>query len=110
MTDSSHDPSQRLPAGAAASAPVPADDGSELAGLLRRPDVSAAEVVEACCADQVLRWRRGERVPAEAYFRLHPAFAENDSAFELVYAELLLRESLGETPAPEEYAWRFPQY
>ena len=102
MTDNNHDPSHRLPAGAevSASPPIFPDDGSELAGLLRRPDVPpAAEIVEACCADQVRRWRRGERVPAEAYFRLHPALGEGDSAFELVYAELLLRESLGEKPA-----------
>jgi WD40 repeat protein/serine/threonine protein kinase len=94
----------------ASSSPITPDDGSELAALLQRPGIPVAEVVEACCADQVLRWRRGERVPAEAYFRLHPAFLEGDSAFELVYGELLLRESLGERPGLDEYLWRFPHF
>ena len=35
---------------------------------------------------------------------------ESEAAFELIYGEFLLREQLGESPAPEEFYWRFPRF
>jgi tetratricopeptide (TPR) repeat protein len=70
-----------------------------------------ARLVELCCTDQVDRWRGGERIPAEAYLALHPALqGESEAAFELIYGEYILRESLGETPTAAEFTWRFPRF
>jgi serine/threonine-protein kinase len=72
-------------------------DGPRLAAVLR--------------VDQRQRWLRGERVSAEAYLRKYPLLlADPDRALDLVYGEFLVREELGEAPAPEEYLRRFPQY
>jgi tetratricopeptide (TPR) repeat protein len=72
-------------------------------------DVSESQVVEWLCSDQVRGWQAGRRIPAEAYLALHPALqADSTSAFEVVYSEFIVRESLGESPCLEEFAWRFP--
>ena len=61
--------------------------------------------------DQWKRCRLGRRVPAEAYLDAFPAVRDQaEHAVELVLAEYLLREELGEQPALEEYLGRFPQY
>jgi hypothetical protein len=61
--------------------------------------------------DQRRRWTAGDRVPAEAYL---PAFTDGAGDpvgfLDLVYQEVLLREQLGETPEPDEYLRRFPQF
>ncbi|MGP0063983.1 MAG: protein kinase domain-containing protein [Isosphaeraceae bacterium] len=63
------------------------------------------------CADQLHRWRAGERIPAEAYLSLSPTLHGNgEAAFELIYGEYLVRESLGESPKLEEFFWRFPGF
>ena len=68
-------------------------------------------LLERICSDQVERRLAGERVPAEDYLRRHPALRNNDdSAFELIYGEYVLRESLGECPQPEEYYPCFPEF
>ena len=82
-----------------------------------RPDVPQllaegkreCEVLDLLCADQVERWRAGQRVPAEAYLDMHPAGWDDAAAFELVYSEFVLREDLGESPSPDEYLRRFPR-
>jgi tetratricopeptide (TPR) repeat protein len=69
------------------------------------------QLLDRCCADQAERWRAGHRVPAESYLALHPPLARDDAlAFELVYNEFALRESLGDAPAAEEFFWRFPRF
>jgi tetratricopeptide (TPR) repeat protein len=69
------------------------------------------QTLESSCRDQAERWRAGHRVPAEAYLAQHPALAgDDDLAFELVYNEFALRESLGDAPDAEEFAWRFPRF
>jgi serine/threonine-protein kinase len=79
-----------------------------LAGL---EELSLADLVAILRVDQHERWRRGEHIPAEHYlqqfFSLHD---EEDHALDLVYGEFLLREQLGEAPAPQEYVQRFPQF
>src|SRR5262249_18926597 len=62
-------------------------------------------------ADQRERWRRGERVPAEAYRERLPALRQDPDTFlDLVFGEWLLREELGEAPTPGEYVYRFPEF
>jgi tetratricopeptide (TPR) repeat protein len=76
-----------------------------------RPEEGPEQLLERCCADQAERWRVGHRVPAESYLALHPPLARDDDlAFELVYNEFALRESLGDVPDPEEFFWRFPRF
>src|SRR5262245_43383922 len=76
------------------------------AGPLPLPQVAAVLVV-----DQQERWQAGERVPAELYLQRHPALeADRERAVELIYREFLLRDGLGEAPAPAEYLGRFPAY
>jgi WD40 repeat protein/serine/threonine protein kinase len=62
-------------------------------------------------AHQQERWRRGDRIPAEAYLQLHPALQGSpDEVFDVIYGEILLREELGESPPVEEYLERFPHF
>ena len=73
--------------------------------------IDDTELIELLCADQLHRWRGGERIPAEAYLSLHPTLQGNgEVAFELIYGEYLVRESLGESPKLEEFFWRFPAF
>ena len=61
--------------------------------------------------DQRERWRIGDRVPAADYLRDFPALrGDPEAALEVIYGELLLREELGEAPAPEEYLRAYPEY
>src|SRR5262245_762482 len=78
------------------------------ARLARNPDLPADEVVDLIVSDQERRWRRGERVLAESYLAAHSALAAPGVRMDLIYAEVLLREALGERPGPAEYAFRFP--
>lgn len=74
---------------------------------IRDPD----RIVAVLRVDQWERWRLGQRVPAEAYLDAFPAVRDQaEHAVELILAEYLLREELGEQPALEEYLGRFPQY
>ena len=59
-------------------------------------------------ADQGKRWRRGERVLAEAYLAHLPG--QPDEALDIIFSEIALREELGEKPTQAEYLQRFPQY
>jgi serine/threonine protein kinase/WD40 repeat protein len=77
--------------------------------LARAPDLPAAEVVDLISGDQERRWRQGERVPVEAYLTAHPATADPDVRLDLIYAEVLLRESFAEHPGSNEYVFRFPE-
>jgi len=50
----------------------------------------------------------GQRVFAEEYFQAFPAFAMAvDQTIDLIYAEFLLRQELGESPSAQEYRQRF---
>lgn len=70
-----------------------------------------AGLVDRICNDQMARWREGERVPAEAYLESHPELkGDDDSFFELIYGEYVIRESLGESVDLEVFAGRFPRF
>jgi serine/threonine-protein kinase len=74
-------------------------------------DLPPDQVVAVLAVDQRERWLAGERRPAEAYLEHCPTLgADGERALELVYGEFLLREELGEEPAPDEYLRRFPQF
>ena len=83
----------------------------DVAGFLRAAgDMSAAVVAAALAVDQWHRWHAGERVPAEDYLRQFPALATDaEAALEVIYGELLVRETLGEAPDTADYLRRFPQ-
>ncbi len=67
--------------------------------------------VAVLCADQEARWRRGDRVPAEAYFARFPGVrADPEYGPDLVFHEYLLREGVGDPPPPAELAARFPDF
>jgi serine/threonine protein kinase len=77
--------------------------------LLSGGSYSAAELGEALAVDQRWRWRRGERVPAEAYLQAFPAVRDDaERVLDLVYGEFFLREKRGEAPDVEVFARRFP--
>jgi serine/threonine protein kinase len=57
------------------------------------------------------RLRAGEHCAAEDWLTASPVLASQlECALELVYAEFVLREQLGQRPAPEECYARFPQW
>lgn len=60
--------------------------------------------------DQRRRWRAGERALLETYLDNNPHwhFSQKE-LLDLIYHEILIREGLGEVPAIDEYAKRFPQ-
>jgi serine/threonine protein kinase len=73
-------------------------------------NVSETQLIDWLCADQIRGWQNGRRIPAEAYLALYPDLdAEGKAAFEVVYSEFMLRESMGEEPCIEEFTWRFPK-
>src|SRR5262249_22178952 len=70
-----------------------------------------ARLVEALRADQVQRWRRGERLRAEVYLNAFPDVREVDEdALVLIWGEALLRFEAGEAPQPGGYRARFPRH
>jgi tetratricopeptide (TPR) repeat protein len=73
-------------------------------------NVSETQLIDWICSDQIRGWDKGRRIPAEAYLALYPDLeAEGKAAFEVVYSEFMLRESMGEAPSLEEFTWRFPR-
>lgn len=71
-------------------------------------ELALAHVVAVLRVDQREHWLLGDRVKAEAYLRSFPQLSGGEYALDLVYAEFLLREQLGEVPDVGEYTRRFP--
>ena len=70
---------------------------------------SATQRFAVMLADQRLRWRSGQGVPAEKYIEAWPDLkADPERRAELIAAEYRLRREQGESPAPEEFITRFP--
>src|SRR5271165_3539485 len=79
--------------------------------LLGEGELEPHDRISVLRADQRLRWRAGERVPAEHYFARFPEVAdEPDFALDLIYGDFLLREEAGESSDIEEYVARFPRF
>jgi hypothetical protein len=80
---------------------------SQIASLVDA--LRATELRAVLLADQRRCWRSGQRVLAEVYREHLPRLRQDDDLlFDLVWSEALLRQELGETPTPDEYAERFP--
>jgi hypothetical protein len=64
-----------------------------------------------CCAQMERRLLKGEACRAEEFLTAHPAIANDpESALDLIYAEYMVRLQQGQSPPPEEYYSRFPQW
>ncbi len=73
--------------------------------------LAAADLLAVLCVDQQARWLAGERPGAEDYLAAYPALNDDpEHAVELIYAEFLLRERLGDPPAADEFPARFPAH
>ena len=69
------------------------------------------EILAVLRVDQSERFRLGQWVRVETYLDAVPAFRDHrEQALDLIFAEYLLREEMGQRPALEEYLLRFPQY
>jgi serine/threonine protein kinase/WD40 repeat protein len=66
---------------------------------------------DALREDQCRRWRAGETITVEDYLAELPTLQEHtDALLDIVYGEVLLRESAGEHPRLTELQARFPQH
>jgi eukaryotic-like serine/threonine-protein kinase len=73
--------------------------------------LDAGQLLEVLLVDQAERFRLGQGVAAETYLDAFPPVRDDpEAAIDLVFAEYLLREEMGEAPAPDEYLGRFPQH
>lgn len=82
----------------------------DLDGFLRAVGpLTPADAAGVFRVDLGLRWQAGDRAPVEEYVARLPA-PDPEAEVDLVFAEYLLRERLGETPDPDEYARRFPAH
>jgi len=99
--------------------PVTADDrppdrpGPSLGGRLDGvKDLGRLELIALLRADQLQRWQRGQRVPAEVYLQEVPTLRDDpELAIDLIFSEFVLRRDvLGEAPSLDEYVARFPQH
>src|SRR5262245_24237 len=78
---------------------------------IRRVDEAAEQQLRRACAELEQRLRAGERCAAEDWLTASPVLASHpECALELGSAEFVLRELLGQRPAPEEWYARFPQW
>lgn len=68
------------------------------------------ELVALVSEDQRLRWARGERRLTEEYRDHFAELAQGPVVLDVIYAEFILREDLGEVPDEAEYLQRFPEY
>jgi serine/threonine protein kinase/WD40 repeat protein len=79
--------------------------------LAGRDGLSPAELADVIRVDQRERWLRDERLRAETYLQRFPVLTgDTEAAVEVVWAEFLLREEVGEALPLDDYLDRFPQY
>lgn len=91
---------------------APRQGGSTLHGLVAQAgNVSTAKLASLALEDLRQRWACGDRIRPEDYFEQLPALgADADAVMDLIYAEILLREELGENVSVSEYLCRFPDH
>ncbi len=84
----------------------------QLEGFLSQYEpLSSQELAAMIRVDLRERYRRNERVDVRHYFERFPALtADPEAAVDVIYAEYLARERLGEHPDLAEYEQRFPQW
>lgn len=74
-------------------------------------DLVPPQLVEVLRVDQWHRWHRGLRPPAGGYLRDFPRLrTDPEAAFDLIWAEFLIREGLGEAPELDEYERLYPEF
>jgi serine/threonine protein kinase/photosystem II stability/assembly factor-like uncharacterized protein len=75
------------------------------------PAPDSAALLRQACTDLEQRLRAGEPCQAEDWLSRFPTLAgEVELALELIYAEYVVREDLGQRPDPAEWYARFPQW
>ncbi|HEY4312078.1 MAG TPA: serine/threonine-protein kinase [Pirellulales bacterium] len=73
-------------------------------------DIQASELAAVVRVDLRQRLRRGSIVDAREYLARFPALAADpELAADVVYAEFLIRENLGERPNVTEFSQRYPE-
>jgi tetratricopeptide (TPR) repeat protein len=66
---------------------------------------------DAILDEQEARWNRGERPLVEELLAQHPTLQGNaDAAVDVIYHEFVIRLARGESPSPEDYLRRFPDW
>jgi WD40 repeat protein/serine/threonine protein kinase len=69
----------------------------------------SAAILHSVLSDQQARWKTGERPAVEALLKSHPDLsADREAILDLIYHEVILRESEGQRPTVDEYLERFP--
>jgi len=72
-------------------------------------DLKPDDLLDVIELDRNERWRRGQRVSAEAYLRDFPTVRNDpEASLVVIYGEYYLRKELGESPSLTEYLARFP--
>ncbi len=70
-----------------------------------------ASLVDELREQQRQQWSRGEPLLVETLLESHPQLRDEEECLaELLYAEFLLREQLGDAPQADEYFQRFPDH
>jgi serine/threonine-protein kinase len=79
--------------------------------LAERGELAPAELAAVIRVDLRECWRSGKRVDAQTYLDRFPTVAaDTDLAIDVIYAEYLVREQLGENPTLAEFVRRFPEF
>jgi WD40 repeat protein/tRNA A-37 threonylcarbamoyl transferase component Bud32 len=80
--------------------------------LLRQAGrLDAEQVLAVLRVDQRERWQRGQALSAETYLKWFPVLADDpEKALELICAEYVLRQEMGQTPEAADYLLRFPHH
>src|SRR5262245_62983188 len=74
-------------------------------------DADSERELRQACEELNRRLRGGEECCAEDFLRTFPGIAEQpEAAVELIYAEFVLREELGQQPDPAAWCARFPKW
>ena len=74
------------------------------------PSSLDSQLLQACEELETLL-RSGQSARAEELLARHPSLTEDpERALDLIYVEYAVRRELGDTPAPDEYLGRFPQW
>jgi serine/threonine protein kinase len=87
------------------------DPASEPFSSVDDTAVSLSQLTTLARADFRRRWLTGDRCRVEDLLRQNPAFASDpEIVVDLIFAEFLLREELGESPKVDEFTARFPAH
>src|SRR5262245_12417530 len=79
--------------------------------LANRSATAAERQLAQACAELERGLRAGEPCSAEKLLAAFPELAADpDAALELVYTEFLIREELGQRPAPEAWYATYPHW